>query len=506
MNYTLKRYFEEACVVPIPEWFEHVQVVLIDPATGERNKPRMHQITGLNHVFKSERSGVYDEQGTGKTLISQAMLLWHVANNNRVICLMPPVLIGQYRDSLFATFPGVEKWVNLHAYQHDKAKRAKKQEEWGTGTLPSVLMMTYQMFTKEWKLFANDFDVIIMDEAKLLSSGENKFCKAVEGFMGTSEKASLHMTGTPGNTDLRGLYGFIKFTSPHLYKSKADFDNQHVVFKSYKVDVKMRTGAIRKINVSAVERFHQLDKLYRNFYRNCRRVEKQEVLELPEKNIIQFPFDLDFEHYSAYKKFVTEKLMMFEDGSMIDGTNASSLRNTALRAVFDPSILGINTISSIFEAMDQIIESTDLTKTKIFIMAHHQNTVEVIAKYYEKYNPAVIYGKTANKSESEKDKFLTDSNCRMCVVNYLSGGVGLNLQSVSYTGIAAEPTPSPGDFGQGTDRLHRSGQKDVVNIYIMMPKGTLFVKIVQTMLRRRAETSGVVSKLQLERELLGEPL
>jgi SNF2 family DNA or RNA helicase len=503
MNYSLKKYFEEACVVPIPEWFEHIQVVLINPATGERNKPRRHQVTGLNHVFKSERTGLYDEQGTGKTLISQAMLLWHVANNNRVICLMPPVLIGQYRDSLFATFPGVEKWVNLHAYQHDKAKRAKVQYEWNTSSLPSVIMMTYQMFLKEWELFAKDFDVIIMDEAKLLSSGENKFCKALDGFMNTSEKASLHMTGTPGNTDLRGLYGFIKFTSPHLYKSKADFDNQHVVFKSYKVDVKMRTGAIRKINVSAVERFRNTEALYYNFYRNCRRIEKQEVLELPEKNLIEFPFSLDFEHYSAYKKFVTEKLMLFEDGSMIDGTNASSLRNTALRAIFDPSILGITSVSSIFEAMDQVIESTDLEKTKIFIMAHHQNTVETIAEYYKKYNPAVIYGKTNNK-EAQKNKFLNDSTCRLAVVNYLSGGVGLNFQSVSYTAIAAEPTTSPGDFDQGTDRIHRSGQVNSVNIYIMLPKGTLFVKLVQTMIRRKAETSGVVSKLQLERELLGE--
>lgn len=152
--------------------------------------------------------------------------------------------------------------------------------------------------------------------------------------------------------------------------------------------------------------------------------------------------------------------------------------------------------------MDQVIESTDLEKTKVFIMAHYQNTVEMIAEHYKKYNPAVIYGKTVNK-DAEKNKFLNDSSCRIAVVNYLSGGVGLNFQSVSYTGISAEPTTSPGDFDQGTDRIHRSGQVNSVNIYIMLPKNTLYVKLVQTMLRRKAETSGVVSKLQLERELLG---
>ena len=83
MSLTLMQLFEEAKVNPIPDFFRHIPVV--DPDKKTPMEHRKHQITGINLCFCQNRTGLYDEQGTGKSLIAQAVTLWHAAYGNKTV-------------------------------------------------------------------------------------------------------------------------------------------------------------------------------------------------------------------------------------------------------------------------------------------------------------------------------------------------------------------------------------------------------------------------------------
>lgn len=497
---TLYRYLEEARVERIPEAFK--EVVLWDVAHNTYLKPRWHQVTGLNLCFLAERTGLYDEQGTGKTLISQAFAAWQGMVGNKVICLMPPVLIGQYMESFLGTLKGIDKLLKIEAYVGILKKRQAMVTKWDKDGWPDILLMTYDGFREEGHAFWEEYNALIMDECRILGCEDNIVYGRIMEFMGPYGcKYGLAMNGTPAKNNLAGLYGHIKFVSPWIYKSKVDFDIQHVNYKT--IPVRLKNDRIRDTKV--IDSFENVKDLYLNLYTNARRVEKREVLELPAKNIIHFPVQLSKKHKEAYDQFVTSRLMIFDDNTVLDGSTSSAMRQNAMKAVVHSEILQLKEETAVFAAIDEIIEQTGIWATKVFLLCHYRKTVEKVAAHLKKYNPAVIYGGTSNP-EKEKNKFLKDDTCRVAVANYVAGGVGLNLQGVCYTAICVEPTTVPGDFDQACDRLHRSGQKEVVNIYVLMVKATIFITAVSSMVKKKLYNSSVVSKAQIERELMGEDL
>ena len=97
------------------------------------------------------------------------------------------------------------------------------------------------------------------------------------------------------------------------------------------------------------------------------------------------------------------------------------------------------------------------------------------------------------------------------IVNYESGGVGVDgLQLVCNRGISVEPTGIVGDFQQTVKRLARPGQTKPVTIHVLMPAGTIYVRVIKDRMKSAKGIHSVVSRdkpmtrLELQAELLGE--
>jgi len=495
---TLHKYFEEALVLEIPEWFKEVTVDIRD-AYGSPCRPRWHQVTGLNFCFNQTRTALFDEQGTGKTLISQAFALWNAAVGNKVICLMPPVLLGQYRDSFNDTFVGADKKVKLEVYRGSISTRRELRNRWEHEGFPDIILMSYEMFLKERNLLPRP-DCMVLDECKVLSNPENKTAEAIQDSLGKfGDSLALILNGTPANNMLNDLYGYIKFLTPWVYISRLHFDNIHSEYKSMKI--RLKEGKSR--SVRTVDKFKNLEVLFKNLYTAARRVEKAQVAELPAKNLITVNVELEEEHYYRYETFFEQRMLEFADDSILDGSTSSSFRQLALQSVIRPDILGLEGESQVVKLAKEIARQTIEAGKKVFILCYYRETVEILKKAFKDYNPAVIFGGTSN-SEKQKEKFLKDPECKVLVANYLSGGVGLNLQSVCHTAICVEPITVPGIFDQACDRLHRTGQIENVDIYILRAKGTIFVKAISGMLKKRDINSKVVKPVDLMAEIMGK--
>jgi len=502
MNYTLANYYEEAGISPNPKWAS--EIVLEDPDTGEGLRPMWHQITGLKLSLTTlnARSGLWDDMGTGKTLISQAYAIWHAGSGNKVIAVMPGILLGQYKQTLLKTFKGVEDKLSVEIYHGTVAKKNKQVDRWIDTEYPDIVLTTYDTFRTYYMLFL-EYSAAVFDECKQLANPENMTYLGVTTWAeGLGSKSILLLNGTPGKNSLLDLYGYIKLINPSVYSCRGDFDQQHVEYTKIPTTFRGKNGALCTRGQETVLGFRSLDKLYSNLYLQSRRVEKADVLDLPQKRIVQIQFDLNPAHKKQYDKLVLERMLLLPDNQVIDITASSSVRNTCMQLVANPEAAGIKEESALFSAIDELLDEMDLTKTKVFLLAHYRATVEKVGKRYAQHQPALIYG--GSNAEKEKDRFLTDPKCRMAVANYQSGGVGLNLQSVCHTVITVEPTQVPGEFQQAVDRVDRKGQKNKVTVYVLVAKGTIYAKTVVNMRRKEGEILQVVSKGKLQAELLGQ--
>lgn len=506
MTYTLRDYYEEAALQDYPAWAS--QIGLHHPAAKEF-RPRWSQIEGLNLAFSypNLRSALFDEQGTGKTLPSQAFALWQAGMGNRCLCIMPRVLLRQYEQSFWDTFKGFNQHVRCEVYYGNPKVRSAQVVRWKEYGAPEIVLATYDTLRDEWALFrALDFNALIMDESKVLGNETNRAYIAAEQFMGRlGERYALVLNGTPLKNDLRAAYGYINFLTPGIYKNRLQFELHHVIYQKIKTQFKNAKGLLTERKAEVVAGYRNVTKMHENLYAQARRVDKS-ILNLPALTETMLNIELDPQHIEAYKTLVRERLLFTESG-VIDATATATRRAIAAKAVVHPEELNLpNAPNMVLEAIDEILEEVDTASEegkKVFILAHYQKTVELLMKHYKKLQPAVIYGKTKD-SGAEANRFKTDPKCRILIANYAAGGVGLNLQDVCHIAICAEPSTVPGDYAQARDRLHRGGQVNPVTMYLIVPRGTLFVKMYRDREEKQDHISRVIDGTAWERELLGE--
>jgi SNF2 family DNA or RNA helicase len=84
--------------------------------------------------------------------------------------------------------------------------------------------------------------------------------------------------------------------------------------------------------------------------------------------------------------------------------------------------------------------------------------------------------------------------------------VGLDgLQAVASTAVFAEIPTVPGLFQQATDRLYRTGQAGTVNIYLLVVRGTIAVRLRNNLVKKDRDANDVLrDKRTLLGELMGE--
>jgi SWI/SNF-related matrix-associated actin-dependent regulator 1 of chromatin subfamily A len=109
---------------------------------------------------------------------------------------------------------------------------------------------------------------------------------------------------------------------------------------------------------------------------------------------------------------------------------------------------------------------------------------EVVADLKREFRQAVTV--TGDDSQQEKqyavDKFQTDEKCRLIILNYKSGGVGLTLTAASNVLFVEQPW-TYSECCQAEDRAHRNGQKNAVSCVYLLGNETIdeyMFELIQT--------------------------
>lgn len=494
MSWTLERYLQEAGIGDIPEWASKVIVNIND---DPELIPFHHQVTGLSQAAYWERFGLYDDTGTGKSLISQGYVAYQSGLGNKVVGIMPPILLAQYNETIRGNLKGIDDYLDIQVFNQTPKKRADLMGKWrATDTWPDLLLMSYQMFLKHWRELQFDYPVLIADEAQALKNPGSKIHAAVYTYIGgrsLDETNFLPMTGTPIHNGLKDAYGLIRLITPDRYSSWDNFAMLHCVFNP-------------NVKYEQIMAYKNHEHLYHGLYLQARRVLKSEVLDMPEKLVSKVPVWLDAKHKKLYDTLARERVLEMGD-EIIDAIHQSSLRMKLMQLVSTPEDFSEDKVKNQWlSAVDEVVDTVGPNTNKIIIFGHFNKTLEKLFHHYKEFNPAIIYGGSLCKdSTKEKLKFQTDDTCRMLIAQPKSAGAGLDFQRVCSNVLFAEPTGVPGDVQQCSDRVYRAGQDETVNIYFLEVIDTSYSRILEQMLHKEGEANIVYrDNKELLRDLIGK--
>lgn len=505
-KYTLEDYLLEAKVPRPAPFAKYLEMSFT---------PRADQVVGLNRMLVNDRFGLYDDPGTGKTIQLQAKAMQLVAEGNKVMMLMPPVLLGQFVESLCEDFTNPERYLSWHVLRETPKHRETLFNLWDAKGWPDLLLMSYEMFTllsrvpkgarkRSWVAHAmrENYRVIDCDEGHKLCGHNTVLHHTLDWHCGEVGESMLAIaTGTPMPTTPLNAYGLIQLTNPTAYADFNQFERLHAIYKTIRLREPRMTKSGKKITrIQKLDGFKGQEEIRKALYKYGRRVIKEQVLDLKEPQIIEVPVVLGEAHMKLYKQLEKERILEYQGEIIAGGITEQRLRQALLRIVTNPEAFmpdGKKIYNAVLDMTLELIGGhnnamplEDGFENKVIVFCNLRATAAWLRQALAAWNPIVLNGDTPDKDKA-RVAFTTDQNCRILIANPESAGFGLNFQHISCTNIFVEPTGVPGQFKQAMERTYRNNQKRVVQTYILRASGTIAPRATKEMLNRTHEINKV---------------
>lgn len=197
-----------------------------------------------------------------------------------------------------------------------------------------------------------------------------------------------------------------------------------------------------------------------------------DLLDLPEKNIIDEYVDMSDRQAGFYQKIVNG---IFDeiDKVKLSSTNILALTARLRQATACPSILTTENIP--VAKQDRCCEHvSDIVSNgnKVVIFSTFKQTVNELAQRLKDYNPVICTGDIPDSVVSENiDKFQNDDSVKVFIATWQKCGTGITLNSASYA-IFMDTPFTAGQYEQCWKRIHRIGSKKPVFIYNLITSNT----------------------------------
>lgn len=210
-----------------------------------------------------------------------------------------------------------------------------------------------------------------------------------------------------------------------------------------------------------------------------RRLKKDVLQDLPEKQRIIIPVEVDLK---KYQKIEMEAMLNLD----------------ALPAI--QKCKQVASDSKLKTAIDWIRDYLENGR-KLVVFAHYVATLDALEKAFP--GCARIDGSVpSNNRAAIVDRFQNDENYRLFIGNLEAAGVGLTLTTASAT-LTLELGWVPGDHLQAEDRVHRIGQEaGSVEAYYMIAKKTIDEPIMGTLDKKMKDVTAIVDGKAIESEEL----
>lgn len=503
-----------AAIVPQLETPEHDRSLphklagLLDVAGWSEDRPpgpipahlRPYQRNGLAWLARLDRLGIggllADDMGLGKTHQALA-LLQHTAGqdgrNGRNLVVCPASVLLNWAEKIDTFYPGLDYAVYYGPQRDLQAALSRR-----------LLLTTYGIARQDRDLLEpHAFDIVLLDEIQHVKNSSTASHRAVRDLNG---RLKIGLTGTPVENSLQDLRSLFDLCLPGLLGSERQFE------RLYAQPIRDHGNA---------EARDRLGRLIHPFI--LRRSRGQVLTELPPVIDDNRLCELSDDQIALYREVIDESDR--ELAELLDGTGAIPYLNilaviTRLKQICchpclvqgcdDPGEYR----SGKWDLFVELVEELIAADMKFVVFSQYTGMLDLIEAHLARLGIpfATLKGDmTAGRRQKMIERFNGDADCRVFCASLLAGGVGIDLTAARAV-IHYDRWWNPAREEQATARVHRMGQKDVVQVFRLITKGTLEEKIHRLLSAKRELAASVIQEdeagviKQLDRRQLAELL
>ena len=454
---------------------------------------RDYQLTGVKWLYNLAKTGfggiLADEMGLGKTIQVIYYIKQMLKDNptSKFLIVVPTSLAYNWEHEFDSFASQIKKAICIGS--KEKRKHILKDLN-----KINVIITTYGLLREDEEIYENlNFNTMIIDEAQNIKNNHAGITKVVKSIKAETKFA---LTGTPLENSILELWSIFDFIMPGYLANLTKFQSKYKI-KDFDEDSEILIkGLSKQINPFIL-----------------RRKKSDVVKELPEKLINDIYIDLKDEQKKLY---VAELNRVKEEMDKIikeEGMNKARFLIlqllTKLRQIcIDPSIVydyysdGSNKI----EQLENIVSEYTKNNHKVLIFSSFKTALNIVK---EKLNNAkiktyMIDGSVPAKTRIEMvDNFNENDDIKVFLIMLKSGGTGLNLASADVV-IHLDLWWNPQAENQATDRAHRIGQTNTVEVIHLITKGTVEEKILELQNKKRILSDKLIDGEIRDKNIISE--
>lgn len=458
---------------------------------GDLEVLRDYQVIGVQWMMMIARCGfggiLADEMGLGKSIQTICYMKLRLQENPkaRFLIVVPTSLVYNWEHELHKFGPDI-RYAILNDVKVHRKQLLNQIEDY------QVFITSYGVLRQDIDEYQNiHFDTCIIDEAQNIKNVSTMVTRCVKM---VNADVKFALTGTPIENTILELWSIFDFIMPGFLPNLTRFKQMYSV-KNMEMDA------------------HWYEELNRQIRPFILRRKKVDVLsDLPTKLENMVFVELSDEQKKIYLAQLEKTKKEIDESLAIDGYARSQILIlsllTKLRQVcIDPRLLieDYHEISSKIENLLLILDELILNGHKILVFSQFPSALRLISPELDQRNISYYYldGTTKSKDRMQMvDQFNSDDT-KVFLISLKAGGTGLNLTSADVV-IHLDPWWNPQVENQATDRSHRIGQKNVVNVIKMITKGTIEEKIVELQNKKRKLSDQLIDGEQRDEIVLSK--
>lgn len=461
---------------------------------GFHSRLRDYQRLGVDWLrfLAEQRLGglLCDDMGLGKTHQSMALMACLEAEadtDGPFLVISPTSVISHWRDKIQTFASRLKPRV-----YHGPDRRLDRDL-----TSRHVVLTSYGVLRNDIdKLKTRRWSAAIFDEIQYLKNRQTRAYTAAEQL---PVEVKIGLTGTPIENSLGELKSLLDLVVPGYLGTDQAFRRQFDVTPGRPAPGRPAPG-----RQGAEQQFDLLRRLIQPFV--LRRLKTSVLDELPPKIEDLRSCELSPEQVAMYRQALAgrgrELVAQIKDGdgrlpylhvfALLDMLKQICNHPAAVIGDLDPDAHASGKWDLFCEILRESLDAGE----KVVVFSQYLKMLEMISRHLdgESVDHVRLEGSTAAKRRGELiRRFNEDPSCRVFLGSLRAGGTGIDLVGGSVV-IHYDRWWNAAREDQATDRVHRMGQKKVVQVFKLVTEGTLEEKIARMIESKRDLLDEVVQE------------
>lgn len=420
-------------------------------------------------AFIESRNGralLGDEMGLGKTIQALAWLELHPEKRPAIIVCPAHLKINWAREAEAGlSKPDVEILQGKTPYQVKK----------------DIVIINYDILSS-WveELQKSNPQVLIFDEGHYIKSNKAQRTKAVKK-LAKKIPHVIALSGTPIVNRPIESWNILQVINKTVFPNYMEFARTYC-------DAKHNGFGWDFSGASNKEKLHQIltDTVM------IRRKKADVLPELPDKLFSFIPMEMDNE--KEYFKAEMNFIRFLKDTK---GEEAAQKAGQAEHLVKIEALKQLAVKGKMKQAIQWIRDFLETNGNKLVVFAVHKVVVDALMDEFKDIAVKVDGSLSGTQRDESVQAFQENPNAKLFVGNIQAAGTGLTLTAASAVAFLELPW-TPGELAQASDRCHRIGQKDTVNVYYLLADNTIEMEIAQLLDEKKAVLNAVLDGKEVE--------